>query len=137
MNTLFENIGMSSNGIIHVSPKEAYELCNKGTVLVDVREEFMLSYKKFGVKNILYSPYSELQQNYTRLPNDKCLIFADASGLKSKQAVLFLLSRGFIHIANLAGGIVEWERDGLPLQIESGEKLSGSCLCQLKTRNKK
>lgn len=55
----------------------------------------------------------------------------------SREAALFAMQNGFDgRIANLAGGLVEWERDELPLIIDKNEKLSGSCLYQLKTREK-
>jgi hypothetical protein len=66
------------------------------------------------------------------------MIFADAAGLHSKEAVLLLMEKGFTgRIANMAGGLIEWERDELPLIIDKTEKLSGSCMCQLRPRNKK
>ena len=37
-------------------------------------------------------------------------------------------NKGFIRIANMAGGIVDWERDGLPLKTNIEERLSGSCM---------
>jgi 3-mercaptopyruvate sulfurtransferase SseA len=42
--------------------------------------------------------------------------------------------KGFEKIANLAGGIVDWERDGLPITTDITKRLSGSCICQLKPR---
>ena len=36
----------------------------------------------------------------------------------------------------MAGGLVEWERDGLPLQVNLKEELSGQCACQLKAKKK-
>jgi hypothetical protein len=56
--------------------------------------------------------------------------------LRSHEVMEFLLLKGFTNIANLAGGIVEWEQDGLPLKIDITEQLSGSCVCQLRPRNK-
>jgi len=37
----------------------------------------------------------------------------------------------------MADGIVDWEHDGLPLKTNIEERLSGSCLCQLKPREGK
>jgi len=32
----------------------------------------------------------------------------------------------------MVGGIVDWERDGLPINTDITARLSGSCMCQLK-----
>lgn len=136
MNNLFENHGIFSGEMLHISPKETFELCKKGVVIVDVREDFMIGYKKFNVPLVLYFPLSEMNTNFNKLPTGKFLIFADAVGLRSKEAVILLIEKGFKHIANMAGGLVEWERDGLPLQVNSKEELSGQCPCQLRTTKK-
>ena len=65
------------------------------------------------------------------------LIFADAVGLKSREGVLFMMSHGYENVANMVGGIVDWERDGLPLTTDITDRLSGSCMCQLKARESK
>ncbi len=137
MNELFKNVGISSSGILHVSAHEAIELCKKGAILVDVREEYMIGFKLFDVKEVIYCPKSKIEENYTEIPKDKALIFADATGIHSKEAVLFLLEKGYENIANLAGGLVEWELDGVSIKIDYSERLSGSCACQLKRRDKK
>ncbi len=71
------------------------------------------------------------------LPTDQPLIFADAVGLKSRESVLFMNAHGYENVANMAGGIVDWERDGLPLTTDISNRLSGSCMCQLKARESK
>lgn len=47
-----------------------------------------------------------------------------------------MIQAGFQNTYNLAGGFVEWERDGLPIKIDVQERLSGSCMCQLKPRKR-
>lgn len=137
MHDLFKNTGIISSGILHVSAHEAFELCKKGAILVDVREEYMIGFKMFDVEEAIFCPKSILEEKYSELPKDKALIFADATGIHSKEAVLFMLQKGYNNIANLAGGLVEWERDGVPIKIDYSERLSGSCACQLKKRDKK
>lgn len=137
MNTFFQNMGITSSGMLHVSPKETYELCKHGAIIVDVREEYMNRFKMIDVDEIIFCPYSILENNYQDFPKDKALIFADATGIHSKEAVLFLKDKGFENIANMAGGLVEWERDGLPLKMDKSERLSGSCACMLRKREKK
>ena len=137
MINIFKNYGIFSNGILSFSPREAFELCGKGAVIVDVREEYLNNFKNFDVPEILFFPISKLAQKLSELPQDKYLIFADTVGLRSKEAVIFLKDKGFIKIANMAGGIVDWDRDGLPLKTNIEERLSGSCMCQLKPREGK
>lgn len=137
MDSLFDNYGFVSSGIFNVSPREAFDLCGKGAVIVDVREEYLNNFKNIDVPEILFFPLSQLVQQISQLPQDKYLIFADSVGLRSKEAVVLLKNMGFINIANMAGGIVDWERDGLPLRINVEERLSGSCMCQLKPREKR
>jgi rhodanese-related sulfurtransferase len=138
MEEFFPKTGFISGDILNLTPRQALEMCRKGAMLVDVREDFMNRFKMFDVPEIIYCPYSMLDDTYRNLPADKAIIFADAAGLHSKEAVLFMIDKGFGNrVANLAGGLVEWERDELPLIIDKSEKLSGSCMCQLRPRNKK
>jgi rhodanese-related sulfurtransferase len=137
MSDLFDNYGFVSSGIFNVSPCEALELCGKGAVIVDVREEYLNNFKNFDVPETLFLPISKLPQKLADLPLDKHLIFADTVGLRSKEAVVLLKDNGYIKIANMAGGIVDWERDGLPLKTNVEERLSGSCMCQIKPREKR
>jgi rhodanese-related sulfurtransferase len=138
MEDLFPNSGFESGGILNLTPRQTLALCQKGALLIDVREEFMNRFKMMDVPEIVYCPFSILEETYQNLPSDKPLIFADASGIHSKEAVKFLLDKGFGNrIANMAGGLIEWERDELSLFIDKNEKLSGSCMCQLRPRNKK
>lgn len=129
--------GYFSHGVVNLTPKESFELCEKGAIIVDVREEYMISFKMFKVKRIIYLPYSEMEKLFNELPEDQPLIFADAVGLKSRESVLFLNAHGYENVANMAGGIVDWERDGLPINTDITARLSGSCMCQLRTREGK
>ena len=138
MKGLFSNTGFYTGDIFNVTPRQTLELCREGAVLIDVREEFMNRFKMMDVPEVIYCPFSILEETYMNLPMEKPLIFADASGIHSKEAVTFLLIKGFGNrIANMAGGMIEWERDELPLIIDKTEKLSGSCMCQLRPRNNK
>jgi rhodanese-related sulfurtransferase len=134
MNNLYNDYGFLSCGIFNVSPREAFELCGKGAILVDVREEYLKNFKIFDVPEILSIPISKLVKEVSELPTEKYLIFADTVGLRSKEAVVLLKDKGFLKVVNMAGGIVDWERDGLPLKTNIEERLSGSCMCQLKPR---
>lgn len=132
-----ENIGLTISNVLHLSPREAYSLCEEGAIIVDVREAYMGRYKMFDVDDLIFCPKSNLEETHTDLPRNKALIFADAVGLRSKEAVIVLQQKGFRNIANLTGGMVQWERDGLPLIINNSQRLTGSCMCILRRSPKK
>jgi len=131
---LKQNTGFYAHGILNLTPKESFELCKEGAIIVDVREFYMNNFKMFHVDKVLYLPYSGLEKSYQDLPADQWLIFADAVGLKSRESVLFMNDNGYENVANMAGGIIDWEKDGLPLTTDISNRLSGSCMCQLKAR---
>jgi rhodanese-related sulfurtransferase len=133
MNDWFD-IGFIAHEVLNLTPAESYAQCEKGAIIVDVRESYLNNFKMFHVEKIICLPYSELGKCYQDLPTDQPLIFADAVGLKSREGVLFMNAHGYENVANMAGGIVDWERDGLPLTTDIGNRLSGSCMCQLKSR---
>ncbi|MFW5755452.1 MAG: rhodanese-like domain-containing protein [Tangfeifania sp.] len=137
MANLVEGRGIRNGKLLSLSPGETVNLCEKGAVIVDVREEYLNGFKMFGVPEVIYLPMSRFTREYHTLPADRHLILADSSGFKSKEATLFLLEKGYTLVANLAGGLVEWERDGMPLNIDINERLTGSCMCQLKPRERK
>ena len=134
MKTLFDGYGIFSDGIINVSARESFLLCKQGAFILDVRKDSMNQYKVFDVEKVIYCPYDQIHQNISLLSSDESLIVADSVGLHSKEIVLFLLKKGFKNVANLAGGIVDWERDGLPIRIDKNFELSGACVCRLRQR---
>ena len=136
MSNLFDQAGIMTKGVIACTPKECARLFEKGALYVDLRHEAHTDYKIPDVPEIILLPHEELQEKYQKLPRDRHLILADASGLKSREAVAFLQSKGLDKVAHLAGGFVEWERYGLPIRQDIGQRLTGACVCQLKPREK-
>ncbi len=137
MSDMFKDKGFMIEGVLHLSPKETYELCKKGVILVDVRDSYLSNFKLFDVDKVLYLPAGNIGTEYKDLPADESFIFADSAGIHSKEVVFFLKGKGFENIANMAGGIIGWERDGMPVKINIKERLTGSCMCQLKRWGKK
>jgi rhodanese-related sulfurtransferase len=127
---------MVIKGNEYLSPQEAYALLSDDAILVDLRDDSYKNGREFDVKNVIPIFYRNLETDYMSLPRDKKLILADYVGLRSKEAMLFLKNRGFDNVASLIGGVVNWEQEGLPLKIDHGEELVGSCACQLKPRKR-
>jgi rhodanese-related sulfurtransferase len=131
-----ETLGFKIGQIRHLSPTEAHMAAKLGAIFVDVRLEYEPKFKAFDVEKIIYIPHDKIKTRYHELPQDEYLVIADSVGLHSKEVVEFLLAKEFSMIANLNGGICDWERDGLPMMIDVNERLSGSCACMLKPREK-
>jgi rhodanese-related sulfurtransferase len=121
---------------IQYTPRETLAKCQDGSVILDVRPEVLRSYKAFDVPEVIYCPWQELELYLDRLPAGREIIVADSSGIQGRQVMDLLIGHGFKQVAGLAGGMVEWERDGLPLVLDNQARLSGSCMCQLKFREK-
>lgn len=137
MNAYFKQPGNVIKGLINFSPREALEECRSGAVLLDMRRDYEIAYKQFDVENVIFARIDFIREHYEELPKDVPLIIADHAGVHSKEMTQFLMEKGFVNVANLAGGIFEWDRDGLPLKIDQGSMLSGQCLCVLRTKKRK
>lgn len=122
--------------IIHLGSKEAYELLyHDKAVLLDIRNVSLQNFKQIDVPVFVLIPFDQLAEAAASLPFDKFFICADSTGIHSKEAARLLLQAGFKSAGNLAGGLVDWEKSGLPIRTNIKERLSGSCMCQLRKRN--
>ena len=124
-----------TGGILNLSPDEALEWLSRGAVLVDLREAYETNYRIFAVENVLYLPWSQFQMGSAGLPKNRPLILADAAGLYGKEAARILLANGWINLANLVGGMIDWDAEGLPVRKDIEYELGGQCACKIKTRH--
>lgn len=134
MSDFFAACKLHIAGIDYVLPSEARELLKQGACIVDLRTEFEIDIKAFGVERVACLPYEELEEKYELLSRETPLILADSVGLHSKEALLFLRSKGFVHLASLAGGIADWEKDGFPMRKGKYQPLNGPCPCMIRPK---
>ena len=62
-------------------------------------------------------PYNEIEENLSKLPKDmgaKMVLYC-RSGSMSAIAARELVKLDFTNVSNLAGGMVEWEKQGYKL----------------------
>lgn len=122
-----------TEGVVALSPAEAYELTLRGATIVDLRETYETNFRVFAVERVVYLPWSAFEAGRAELPAGEALIFADAAGLYGRLAAQRLRAAGMTNAANLAGGMIDWDRDGLPVRKDPSLELSGQCACKLKT----
>jgi rhodanese-related sulfurtransferase len=84
-------------------------------LIVDVREpdEFASVRLDGGVALV---PLSAFATRFAELPRDRQLLVMCAAGSRSVAATAHLLRNGYTDVVNVAGGIGEWERAGLPVK---------------------
>lgn len=133
----FNNRGQVNAGLLHLNPTEALACCQEGAVLVDVREDYMGRYKMLDVPEWLHMPCSTLVLCHTSLPVQRPLILADTAGIRSREAYSILKQLGYTQIANLAGGMIGWEKMGLPIKIDPNEMPTDQYILKLKNEARK
>jgi rhodanese-related sulfurtransferase len=91
-------------------------------LVVDVREPN--EFAAVRLDDVLLLPMSSFAARFEELPRDRPLLVMCAAGSRSAAATAHLLRNGYTDVTNVAGGITEWERSGLPVRhgpVEPGE----------------
>jgi rhodanese-related sulfurtransferase len=91
-------------------------------LLVDVREPN--EFETVRIEGAVLMPLSTFAVRFNELPRDRPLLLQCAVGGRSATATAHLLASGYRDVTNVAGGIVSWERAGLPVKrgrVEAGE----------------
>lgn len=103
---------------LRIHPADAFPLINNRTVvLVDVREEEEYAFLRVpGSRNI---PLSRLHALHDSLREYDHVFIICARGGRSEQAMQFLHAQGHTHISDIAGGIMDWQEQGLPTESYS------------------
>jgi rhodanese-related sulfurtransferase len=82
-------------------------------LVVDVREPN--EFAAVRLEGVLLVPMSQFAARFGELPRDRPLLVMCAAGSRSAAATAHLLRNGWTDVKNVAGGITEWERAGLPV----------------------
>jgi rhodanese-related sulfurtransferase len=85
-----------------------------GPLVVDVRE--LSEFIAMRVPGAALVPMSTFAERHAALPRDRQLLVLCASGNRSAAATAFLLRSGWTDVVNVAGGITDWNRAGLPVR---------------------
>jgi glyoxylase-like metal-dependent hydrolase (beta-lactamase superfamily II)/rhodanese-related sulfurtransferase len=94
----------------------ALEECALRLQIVDVREREEFDGPLGRIRGAKLIPLSELPKRCDELSRDRPVVTVCRSGARSAQAAVLLQKAGFGDVANLAGGMVRWHADGLPVE---------------------
>jgi rhodanese-related sulfurtransferase len=95
----------------------AADAMEAGALLLDVREPY--EWSAGHVPDSLHVPMGDVAARAVELPRDREIIVVCRSGNRSAMVAEALLGAGY-HAANLAGGLVAWAAEGLPLVADDG-----------------
>ena len=96
-----------------IQPRAAEALVAEGARLVDVREADELV-EDGRVEGALHVPLATLAERAEELTGERVVLIC-RSGARSAMAADALRASGF-EAYNVDGGILAWERDGLPVE---------------------
>jgi rhodanese-related sulfurtransferase len=92
-------------------------------LLVDVREPD--EFQTVRVEGAVLLPLSSFGVRYDELPRDRAVLIMCAGGGRSAAATAHLLASGWPDVTNMTGGIIAWERSGLPVRRGTPEPGEG------------
>ncbi|GGC00474.1 MBL fold metallo-hydrolase [Pseudoduganella buxea] len=87
--------------------------------IVDVREAPEFIDRLGHLPGARLVPLSQLPQYLPQLDRERPVIAVCRSGVRSAQACVLLAKAGFGQVANLAGGMLRWNSEGLPVAADS------------------
>ena len=108
--------------IREISPPEAQQRHVAGATLIDVREQ--VEWDAGHIPGALFIPLGQLDKEIAAAVPDKDteIIMQCRSGARSGRGTALLQELGYTNVVNLAGGILAWEANSLP--IEAPEALT-------------
>lgn len=117
----FDPIELSQTGFMTESytVKRPAEIANailqKEVTLIDIRAQS--EWNEGHLPNARHIMLGYLGQNIAQIPTDKPVVLQCQSGNRSAIAASLLQAKGVSNVVNLAGGIAEWQRLGLPVEM--------------------
>ena len=86
-----------------------------GVQIIDVREPAEFTGSLGHIAGAKLVPLGSLMQRFSEIEKDKPVVVACRSGARSAQATVMLRNAGYPKVANLAGGMLRWRGQRLPV----------------------
>ena len=84
--------------------------------IIDVREPAEFTDALGHIPRARLLPLSELASRVSEVDADRPVVTVCRSGARSAQATVLLQKSGFTQVANLAGGMLRWRAESLPVE---------------------
>jgi len=101
------------SGMLEVTPQ--WVAANRGSVnILDVRTSVETEEEGTRIAGALLIPINELRERLNEVPKDKPVMTICRSGKRSVLAATILRKEGWEKVANIKGGLLQWQAEGLP-----------------------
>lgn len=104
---------LGGHSVPEVTPEEARRRQQAGALIVDVREPE--EWRTGHIPGAVHVPLGELSARLGEFDPEQEMILVCRSGNRSAHATMLLQQAGFRQVYNLAGGLIAWGRQQLPL----------------------
>ena len=108
-------LAMTFAGIWELQPDWVADNPGSAQVL-DVREPAEFTGSLGHIKGAKLVPLGSLMNNIEKISKEKPVVVVCRSGARSAQATVMLKNAGFARVANLAGGMLRWRAQHLPVE---------------------
>ena len=96
-----------------VTVAQAAQLRNQGAFILDVREPS--EWAQFHIPGATLIPLGDLPNRLNEVPKDRQVVVVCRTGVRSAQGRDILLKAGFTKVTSMAGGLTQWQAQGMPL----------------------
>ncbi len=103
------------SGVLEISPQWVAAHARQVHIL-DVRTRHEVTEEHTRIPNAQLIPLDELRERLTEVPKDKPVMTMCRSGKRSVLAYSILRDAGWTEVANINGGLLRWQAEGLPTE---------------------
>ena len=113
---IMDPIRQHASGVKKVSPLELPQVMRDGGVIVDASDPG--EYKKGHIPKALNMTLKTMQSGLGKLEKQKkkTVVVVCPAGNKAPSAARYLLKNGFEDVYVLAGGMMAWQKENLPIE---------------------
>jgi len=115
MHAMLDNsVPTRRQGYLDIGPDEAWTKSQAGVPVVDVRQVHEFDGDLGHVPGAQLHPLSEWPTVVLEWDKSEPIVVVCRSGGRSGRAAQMLVANGFVHVFNVAGGMLVWGDRGLP-----------------------
>jgi rhodanese-related sulfurtransferase len=96
-----------------ITVAQASQKRDQGAFILDVREPS--EWTSFHIPEASLIPLGDLPNRLSEVPKDREVVVVCRTGNRSAQGRDILLNAGFARVTSMAGGVTEWQAQGLPI----------------------